>query len=225
MRIVPSDTRLPLPAMVALDILLAANSLRDTLTWTPPALTLIRRFRALLAMCVNYTFLCRAETGTRCLKGDLTIDKASQHICLFVRKSKADQACDTRDKLVLAVPITANPMISDLLDYYYLAHRTAFCTTNYHRPPHAAIWSVSPFDPSAEWKAAAALSSWLALALRTINTTAPTGFKWTSQCLRKGAAPAASCIGASLPVIIYMGGWAKNNSVTQRKYNGPTMAC
>jgi hypothetical protein len=86
-----------------------------------------------------------------------------------------------------------------------------------------AFWSLSPFEASAEWKAAATLSSWLALARREINTTAPTGFKWTSHSLRKVAASAASCIGAPLPVIKYMGGWAKNSSVTEGKYIDPTM--
>jgi hypothetical protein len=55
-RLVPSDTRLPLPAPVALDILLAANTLRDILTWSPASLPLLVRFRACLAVCVNYTF-------------------------------------------------------------------------------------------------------------------------------------------------------------------------
>jgi hypothetical protein len=44
-----------------------------------------------------------------------------------------------------------------------------------------------------------------------------------SHNLRKEAASAASCIGAPLPVIKYMGGWAKNNSLTEEKYIDPTM--
>jgi hypothetical protein len=95
-RIVPSDTRLPLRAAVALEILLATNTPRDTLTWTPASLTLIQRFRALLAVCVNCTFFCRAENGTRCLTCDLTVDIPSQQICMFVRKSKGNQRRDAR---------------------------------------------------------------------------------------------------------------------------------
>jgi hypothetical protein len=71
--------------------------------------------------------------------------------------------------------------------------------------------------------AAATFSLCLALALRAINTTAPTGFKWTSHNLRKGVGFAASCIGAPLPVIKYMGCWAKNSSVSEDKYIDPTM--
>jgi hypothetical protein len=221
-RLVPAETRLPLPVPVALDILLAANTLRDSLTWSPATRSLLEHFRACLAVCVNYTFFCRAETGARCQTGDLTVDKPSQQICLFVRKSKGDQRRDTRDKLVFAVPITANPILADLLDYY-TQHRAAFCATYYKRPPPVAFWSFSPDEVSAEWGASSTISAWLSLSLCTVQTSAPSGFNWTSHSLRKGAASAASCIGAPLPVIKYMGGWAKNSSVTAGKYIDPTM--
>jgi hypothetical protein len=41
--------------------------------------------------------------------------------------------------------------------------------------------------------------------------------------LWKGAASAAICIGVPFLFIKYMGGWAKNNSVTEGKYIDPTM--
>jgi hypothetical protein len=141
---------------------------------------------------------------------------------MFVRKSKGDQRRDNRDKLVLAMPIPANPILADLLDYY-TQQRYAFCATYYKRQPPPANWSFSPAEASAEWGAASTLSAWLALALRTVSTAAPSGFKWTSHNLRKGAASAASCIGAPLPTIKYMGGWAKSSSVTEGKYIDPTM--
>jgi hypothetical protein len=43
-RLVPADTRLSLPAPVALDILQPANTLRDNLTWFPATLPLMERF-------------------------------------------------------------------------------------------------------------------------------------------------------------------------------------
>jgi hypothetical protein len=55
-RLVPADKRLPLLAPVTLDILLAPNTLRDNLAWSPAALPLLPRFRACLAVCVTYTF-------------------------------------------------------------------------------------------------------------------------------------------------------------------------
>jgi hypothetical protein len=217
-RLVSADTRLPLPALVALDIMLAANAFGGK-TWSPATRSMLERFRA---VCVNYTFFCRAKTGARYETGDLTVDKPSQQICLFVRKSKGDQRRDTRDKVVFAVPIAANPIMADLMDYY-TQHRAAFYPTYHKRPPHAAFWSFSPDEASAEWGASSTISAWLSLSLRTVHTSAPSGFKWTSHNLRKGAASAASCIGAPLPVTKYMGGWAKNSSVTEGKYIDPTM--
>jgi hypothetical protein len=102
-----------------LDIIRAAYSLRDNMTRTPASL---------LAVCVNHTFFCRAETGTRCLSDDMIVDIYSQQICLFVCKSKGDQRRDPRDKLVLAVPIPGDPLLADLLDDY-LKYRTTFCAT------------------------------------------------------------------------------------------------
>jgi hypothetical protein len=89
-------------------------------------------------VCVNYTFFCRVETGARCQTGDLTVERPSQQICLSVLKSQGDQRRDTRDKLVFAIPIAANPILADLLDYY-TQHRAAFRATYYNRPPHAAF--------------------------------------------------------------------------------------
>jgi hypothetical protein len=78
--LVPADTRVPLPVPVALDILLAANTLRDNLAWSPAALSLLQRFRACLVVCDNYTFFCRAETCARCLTGDLIVDRPTQQV-------------------------------------------------------------------------------------------------------------------------------------------------
>jgi hypothetical protein len=151
----------------------------------------LERFRACLAICVNYSFSCRAGTGARCRTGDITVDRPSQQICLFVRKCKGDQRRDARDKLVFAIPITTNPTLADLLEYYS-QHRAAFCANFCKRPPPDAFWSFSPAEASADWGAASTISAWLSLALRTINMSAPASFKWTSNILRKGVASAAS---------------------------------
>jgi hypothetical protein len=221
-RLVLTTSRLPLTAPVALSILLAADTLRRTLPWTSAALPQLQHFRACLAVCVNYTFFCRAETGARCQTGEIIVDKPSQQIWLLVRKSKGDRRRDASDKPVIAIPIAANPVLADLLDYY-TEHRAAFCKTFYKRPPPLAFWRFSPAEPSADWGAASTISAWLSLALLAVTTSARAEFKWTSHSLRKGAASAASCIGAPLPVIKYMDGWAKNSSVTEGKYIDPTM--
>jgi hypothetical protein len=178
------------------------------------------QFRACLAVCVNYIFFCRAKTGAQCQIGDIAVDIPTQQICLFVQKSKGDQRRDTRDKLVFAMPISANPILADM-DYY--SQRATFCAKFYRRPPPTVFWSFSPSEASADWGAASTITAWLSLSFLTVGTSAPPGFKWTSHSLRKGAASAASCIGAPLPVIKYMGGWAKNSSLTEGKYIDPTM--
>jgi hypothetical protein len=58
-RIVPTDSRLPLPAPVALNILLADNTLRADLTWTPASRPMLERFRACLAIASIAFFLPR----------------------------------------------------------------------------------------------------------------------------------------------------------------------
>ena len=55
-RILPTASRLPLSAPVALDILKAADALRGTFTWTHAALPQLQRFRACLAIYINYSF-------------------------------------------------------------------------------------------------------------------------------------------------------------------------
>jgi hypothetical protein len=174
-RLTPTTSRLPLPAPVALAVLLAADTLRRTLPWTPAALPQLQRFRACLAICVSYTFFCRAKTCARCQTGDLIVDRPSQQICLFVRKSKGDQRRDPGDKLVIAILVAANPILADLLDYY-TERRAAFCTKFYNRSPPLAFWRFSPTEPSADWGAASTISAWLALALLTFNMSAPAGF-------------------------------------------------
>jgi hypothetical protein len=127
-----------------------------------------------LAVCVNYIFFCRAKNGARCQTGDLIVDRPSQQICLFVRKSKGDQRRDTSDKLVFAIPVSANPVLADLMDYY-TQHRAALCAKFYRRPPLDAFWSFLPAEASADWGAASTISAWLALAFLAVNTSAPAG--------------------------------------------------
>jgi hypothetical protein len=93
-----------------------------------------------------------------------------------VRKFKGDQRRDTSDKLVLAIPIVANPVIADIMDNY-TQHRAALCAKFYGRPPLDAFWSFSHAESSADWGGASTVSAWLALALLAVHTSAPAGFK------------------------------------------------
>jgi hypothetical protein len=83
--------------------------------------------------------------------------------------------------------------------------------------------NFAPYENSGGWQAHATLSAWLLDAYNAIGAAPPKGIKSTSHSLRKGAASVASCIGPPLHVVKYMGGWAKNISVTKGKYIDPTM--
>jgi hypothetical protein len=117
---------------------------------------------------------------------------------------------------------TANPVLADLLEYY-CTQRTAYCMKFFNNPPPTALWSFVPYENSGDWQVFATLSAWLLDACDAVGAKPPSGFKWTSHSLRKGAASAASCIGTPLHVVKYMGGGAKNSSVTEGKYIDPTM--
>jgi hypothetical protein len=120
----------------------------------------------------------------------------------------------------MAIPTAANPTLADLLEWY-CTHRSASCEKFYNNPSPTALWSFAPYENSSDWHAAATLSAWLLDAYTAVGATPPSGFKWTSHSLRKGAASAASCIGAPLHFVKYMGGWASNSFCHRRKIHRP----
>jgi hypothetical protein len=173
--------------------------------------------------CVPTTlFFYRAEYGVRCLTHDLTVDRPYGQIWLFIRKARGDQRRNAADKPILAMPITANPALADLVEWY-CTQRVAYCAKLYNCPPPAALWSFAPYDNSGVWQAAPTLSASLLDAYTAIGAARPRGFKWTSHSLRKCAASVASCIATPLHVVKYMGGWTTNSLVTEGKYIDPTM--
>lgn len=216
------DVRVAMPAPIMHDILTHLQRLRSNTAWTPDNIATLQVIRASLASVTNYLYFCRAETGVTCPTGDVVVDRPSGQILLFVRKSKGDLLRRTTDKPLLQVPIDEHPIVADLLEWY-TAERATFCATYYMSAPPADHWAITPLEPTTAWRAGDTLSEWLQTAYTAVGASPPPGFKWTSHSLRKGAASAASCIGAPMPVIKFMGGWAKNSSVTEGKYIEPTM--
>jgi hypothetical protein len=108
-----------------MSILEATDNLRNTVNDSTTPIAVLALFQASLAMCVNYAFFCRVETGLRYHTGDLTIHRPSGHICLYIRKSKVDHRRNVGDKLLMAFPITANPMLAELLEWYLLKRTIA----------------------------------------------------------------------------------------------------
>eukprot|EP00873_Tetraselmis_striata_P038887 jgi/Tetstr1/459151/TSEL_004598.t1 len=221
-RLAAEDVRVALPAPVAADILNTAIGFRQTLVWEPANIADIRAFRAALATITAYVFLCRAESGISCETGDLVVDRPSGSILLYVRKQKGDQRTRVSAKPLINLPIAAVPDFADLLDWYTV-NRDAYCRRFYGASPPPKFWSISPLESSATWSVSATLTEWLREACLAAGARPPTGFKWTSHSLRKGAASAASCVGVPLPAIKHMGDWSKNSEVVTGKYIDPTM--
>eukprot|EP00873_Tetraselmis_striata_P000849 jgi/Tetstr1/421113/TSEL_012157.t2 len=221
-RLAAEDVRVALPAPVAADILNTAIGFRQTLAWEPANIAGIRAFRAALATITAYVFLCRAESGISCETGDLVVDRPSGSILLYVRKQKGDQRTRVSAKPLITLPIAAVPDFADLLDWYTVS-RDAYCRRFYGASPPPKFWSISPLESSATWSVSATLTEWLREAYLAAGARPPTGFKWTSHSLRKGAASAASCVGVPLPAIKHMGDWSKNSEVVTGKYIDPTM--
>ena len=153
---------------------------------------------------------------------DIAVDRTGGNILLFVRKSKGDQRRTAADKPLLQLPITAVPLLADLLEAF-TAGRTSYCNLLSTGPGPTAFRAVTPEDQPHTWTAGT-ITEWIREACNTIDAAPPTQFKWTSHSLRKGAASAAAYIGAPLTKIRYMGGWSKTNDVVTSKYIDPTMS-
>eukprot|EP00873_Tetraselmis_striata_P010238 jgi/Tetstr1/430502/TSEL_020309.t1 len=129
---------------------------------------------------------------------------------VFLCRAESGISCETGDLVV------DRPSGSILL-------RDAYCRRFYGASPPPKFWSISPLESSATWSVSATLTEWLREAYLAAGARHPTGFKWTSHSLRKGAASAASCVGVPLPAIKHMGDWSKNSEVVTGKYIDPTM--
>eukprot|EP00873_Tetraselmis_striata_P022830 jgi/Tetstr1/443094/TSEL_031150.t1 len=149
-------------------------------------------------------------------------DDRSHHITWKELRAKGDQRTRVSAKPLINLPIAAVPDFADLLDWYTVS-RDAYCRRFYAASPPPKFWSISPLESSATWSVSATLTEWLREAYLAAGARPPTGFKWTSHSLRKGAASAASCVGVPLPAIKHMGDWSKNSEVVTGKYIDPTM--
>ena len=61
--------------------------------------------------------------------------------------------------------------------------------------------------------AASCVDGWLQLALQCVGASPPTGEKWRSHSLRKGAASGAAAIGVVIDRMCHFGGWSIHSGV------------
>ena len=203
----PADTRVPLPAPVALAILEQGERLLPRVNWrsgTPsPDLLLLR---ACVAVITAYVFFNRGECGALLvLTGDLYVD--SRHITLLLRHEKGKQGRSA--KTVRQLPAAHLPRVAELL--------RAFCAGSALRGRFRRRWALSLAEDRAPWTAGT-IGDWLQLAFQSCGLRPPEGFTWLSHSLRKGAASAAHAIQVPLTIVRYMGGWATNSNVLEARY-------
>jgi hypothetical protein len=87
--------------------------------WQPDTLVHIKTLCAILAVCTNCCYFCRAKTGVRgCHIDDIAVDMTSDNILLFVPQAKGDQRRTAADKPLLRLPIVALPLVADLLEAF-----------------------------------------------------------------------------------------------------------
>lgn len=202
----PSDTRVPLPAPVALAILEQGERLVDLVDWTasdPSAELLL--LRACVAVVAAYVFFNRGECGALVWTSDLYVD--DDNITLLLRNEKGKK--NRRTKSVRQINARNLPRVAELL--------RAYCSGTAPRGRFQRRWALSPADDNASWSATT-VGDWLQQAYQSCGLRPPAGFNWLSHSLRKGAASAAHAIAVMLTVIRFMGGWATTSTVLEAKY-------
>jgi hypothetical protein len=132
-RLLAADSRLPLPAPLALSLLNASAQFRTHLMWTPPSRHLIARFRALLAVCTNYAFFLQSGIWSPLLNPGYDC-RPTIRTNLDVHPKSERRPATQRDKPILAIRVTANPTLVDLLEWY-CTQRAAYCEKFYNTSP------------------------------------------------------------------------------------------
>ena len=214
----PAPARIPLPAPVALDILLQAEAVLPTTSWFSPHDPQVLLARSLVAVIINYVYFCRGECGVSMRSTDISVHDG--FLTLLLRKVKGRAACADHQLPLLQISTAAMPRVAAVLTQF-VTGRCLLASRNGYPVPQS-LWALHPAEQRAAWSAAT-LTNWLSEACSVTGHHPPPGFKWTSHSLRKGAASAANAINVVLTKIRYMGGWARDSDVVQ-DYIDPTMA-
>jgi hypothetical protein len=82
----------------------------------------------------------------------IAVDRTGGNILLFVRKAKEDHRRTAADKPLLQLPITAVPLLADLLEAF-TAGRTSYCNQLGNVPGPTTFWAVTPDEQPHTWTA------------------------------------------------------------------------
>jgi hypothetical protein len=136
---------------------------------------------------------------------------------MFIRKAKGDQRRSATDKQIMAIPITANPTLANLPEWYCKQH-AAYCEKFYNRPPPAAMWSFAPCENAGDLQAAATLSAWLLDAYTAIGTAVPHLLKVSNGHRTTSAKVPPPLLAASGPHSTSSNTWMAVKPCTHDKY-------
>jgi hypothetical protein len=123
-------------------MLLFAHRHYFVLTWPPDNIVETKTFRAILAVCTNYCYFCGAGTSVRCQMNDIAVDRTGGNILLFLQKAKGDHRRTAADKPLLQLPITAVPLLADLMEAFTVG-RTSYCNQLGNGPGPTTFWAVT----------------------------------------------------------------------------------
>ena len=216
--------RVYLPAPVAADVVARAEAVTHWRTAGALADEL-ERLRPLLATAVCFQFMDRPHTSTGARWGDFSValDVAHENITFLERDVKVNLAgvLATRN-IEVPVGAAADNMQRRLaiLLARFMELKQLLCP-EFCIEADSRFWAISGDTRTEAW-ASPVQNAWLQLSLRAVDARPPENFVWQAQSLRKGAASSASAVGAPLPKIKYIGGWATGSSVPEQRYIDPT---
>ena len=148
---------------------------------------------------LQFQFAHRESSSATLEPEDVTWDK--DHITLRERVRKGHQR-DFHMRIVQQPVSGVHPLLILLLDHLQDWQ---------HQRRDRSYFFELPGESKKNWRPALG-DQFLQLALKRTGINAPTGFKYTSHSVRKGAATAMHAIGVALSKICHFGGWAATSS-------------
>ena len=202
----PEDERICLPPSVVYQLLLHGLAAVALLRLQPGDTTALLQLRDCTALVTTFLFFGRSDTGAGVEASDLQLQ--APYLVFKERRFKGRTGILGTER-VLTVDCTSMPEVPELISAY-LQHRPADSTLMWRLPQDRHQWNSTVID------------NMLQRQLRGLHVVAPTGYKYTSHSLRKGAASGAYAQGVTVFRICHYGGWSATSG-TVYTYIDPTL--
>ena len=209
-----SDSRVPLPADVAIGVLELAEA-----SPCAPLPELRESFSVMLA----YLFAGRQDSAVALRSPDFGIDQAGRFFWLRLTEKGKRRL---RVRRVVRLPLDQRPVHGHesalprvaALAARYLASRVAACAEAGAAVPEFLLQLPGEARPTTP-----AMSRWLAAALARTGAEAPQGFAYLGHSLRAGAVSAMAAIGVPRHLYVWLGGWSPSSRTVDKHYIDPTV--